>query len=147
MRRTSTFLSIVTVAVALVMAPSSALAAPAGDPNSVRTANPANSCAAIPGTLAQFGLQAEGFDYQSCVKDLAGRVPLTWWGGNSYEQCAALEAGVQTPGGFFSISYPYTFHAEEGDPFPNLRAHNREQCARALWAFHTIESYLPPGEH
>jgi len=72
-----------------------------------------------------------------------GRVPLTSWGGNSYEQCAALEEGIETPGGFFQISYPYTFHAEAGDPFPNLRAHNREQCARALWTFHTIESYLP----
>jgi hypothetical protein len=74
---------------------------------------------------------------------LAGRVPLTSWGGNPYEQCAALEKGVQTPGGFFQITYPYTFHAEEGDPFPDLRAHNREQCARALWTFHAIESYLP----
>jgi hypothetical protein len=45
---------------------------------------------------------------------------------------------------FFQISYPYTFHAEAGDPFPDLRAHNREQCARALWTFHTIASYLPP---
>ncbi|MBA3265687.1 MAG: hypothetical protein H0T14_04845 [Nocardioidaceae bacterium] len=124
---------------------SSALAAPSGDPNATRTANPAHSCAAIPGTLAQFGITAEDFDYKSCVRMLAGRVPLTSWGGNSYEQCAALEAGIQTPGGFFQISYPYTFHAEPGDPFPNLRAHNREQCARALWTFHTIESYLAPG--
>jgi hypothetical protein len=64
-------------------------------------------------------------------------------GGNSYEQCAALEAGIETPEGFLQISYPYTFHAMPGDPFPNLRAHNREQCARALWTFHTLESYLP----
>ena len=123
---------------------SGAVAAPSGDPNVTRTANPAHSCAAIPGTLAQFGLTAEGFSYKSCVRELAGRVPLTSWGGNSYEQCAALEEGIETPGGFFQISYPYTFHAEAGDPFPNLRAHNREQCARALWTFHTIESYLPP---
>ncbi|CAN5181005.1 hypothetical protein BH18ACT9_BH18ACT9_04920 [soil metagenome] len=121
----------------------SALAAPSGDPNVTRTANPAQSCAAVPATLAQFGLTAGGFSYSSCVRSLAGRVPLTNWGGNSYEQCAALEVGVETPGGFFQISYPYTFHAEAGDPFPDLRAHNREQCARALWTFHTIESYLP----
>ena len=120
-----------------------AAAAPSGDPNVTRTANPASSCAAIPGTLAQFGLTADGFNYASCVQDLAGRVPLTYWGGNSYEQCAALEEGIETPGGFFRISYPYTFHAEAGDPFPNLRAYNREQCARALWTFHTIESCLP----
>lgn len=122
---------------------SGAAAAPSGDPNVTRTANPANSCAAVPGTLAQFGLTAEGFSFRSCVRSLAGRVPLTSWGGDPYEQCAALEEGFETPEGLFQISYPYTFHAEDGDPFPNLRAHNREQCARALWTFHTIESYLP----
>jgi hypothetical protein len=122
---------------------SGAVGAPSGDPNRTRTANPAHSCAAIPATLAQFELTAEGFNYKDCVRDLAGRVPLTNWGGNSYEQCAALEAGIETPEGFLQISYPYTFHAMPGDPFPNLRAHNREQCARALWTFHTIESYLP----
>ena len=122
---------------------SGAAAAPAGDPNTTRTANPANSCAAIPGTLAQFGMAAEGFSYVSCVRNLAGRVPLTSWGGDPYVQCAALEQGIDTPGGFIQIAYPYTFHAEAGDPFPDLRAHNREQCARALWTFHTIESFLP----
>jgi hypothetical protein len=123
---------------------SGAVSAPSGDPNVTRTANPAHACAAIPATLAQFGLTAEGFSYKSCVRTLAGRVPLTNWGGNSYEQCAALEKGVESPEGFFQISYPYTFHNEAGDPFPDLRAHNREQCARALWTFHTIASYLPP---
>ncbi len=137
-------LAVGSTVVVMVLSVGSALAAPSGDPNATRTANPAHSCAAIPATLAQFGITAEDFDYKSCVRTLAGRVPLTYWGGNSYEQCASLEEGVQTPGGFFQISYPYTFHAEEGDPFPNLRAHNREQCARALWTFHTIESYLPP---
>jgi hypothetical protein len=111
-----------------------------------RTANPAQACAAIPATLAQFGVLAEDWSFTDCVRMLAGRVPNTYWGGNPYEQCAALEAGIETPGGFFQITYPYTFHAEEGDPFPNLRAHNREQCARALWTFHTIESYLMPAE-
>lgn len=147
MSRTHRLLAVATIAAGLALAPfAPAAAAPAGDPNAVRTANPANSCAAIPGTLAQLGMIATGFDYSDCVKDLAGRVPLTWWGGNSYEQCAMLEQGIETPEGSFEISYPYTFHAEPGDPFPNLRAHNRKQCARALWTFHTIASYLP-AEH
>lgn len=120
----------------------SALGAPSGDPNATRTANPAQSCAAIPATLAQFGLSAEGFDFKSCVRSIAGHVPPLPFG-DPYEQCAALEEGFETPGGLFQVTYPYTFHAEEGDPFPNLRAHNRTQCARALWTFHTIESYAP----
>lgn len=122
---------------------SMAAAAPSGDPNIARTATPAHACAAIPATLSQFGVEAVGFDFKDCVKELAGRVPNTWWGGDPYEQCAMLEEGIETPGGVFEISYPYTFHAEAGDPFPDLTAHDREQCARALWTFHTIESMLP----
>jgi hypothetical protein len=98
--------------------------------------------------LAGFGVTAADFDFKTCVRTVAGRVPDLPFG-NPYEQCATLEAGTQTPGGFFQVTYPYTFHAEPGDPFPNLRAHNREQCARALYVFHTIESYcrrcLLPG--
>lgn len=119
-----------------------ASAAPKGDPNMTRTANPAQSCAAIPATLAQFGMEPEGFSFKSCVRTVAGRVPDVAFG-DPYEQCALLEAGMETPGGLFQVTYPYTFHAEPGDPFPNLRAHNRQQCARALYTFHTIESYLP----
>ena len=145
MFRTSRLLAAASLAAVTAFASvAPASAAPSGDPNVTRTANPANACAAIPATLAQFGITAEGFSYKSCVRELAGRVPLTGWGGNSYEQCALLEAGMETPGGFFQVKYPYTFHAEPGDPFPNLRAYNREQCARALWTFHAIESYLPP---
>lgn len=118
-----------------------ASAAPAGNPNATKVANPAQACAAVPGTLAQFGLEAEGFDFSSCVRTVSGRVPNLPFG-NPYEQCAALEQGVETPGGFLQVTYPYVFHAEPGDPFPNLKANNREQCARALWTFHTIESYL-----
>lgn len=116
--------------------------APPGDPNQTRQATPANACAAIPATLAQFGIEPTGFSFSSCVKTLAGRVPDVAFG-SPYEQCAALEQGFETPGGLFKIEYPYTFHAEPGDPFPNLRANNREQCARALYTFHTIETYLP----
>lgn len=138
---------IVTVAVsAAVLAAvpiGTASAAPSGNPNVTRTATPAHACAAIPATLAQFGMKPEGFKFSTCVKTLAGRVPNVAFG-SPYEQCAALEQGIQTPGGFFKIEYPYVFHAEPGDPFPNLRANTREQCARALYTFHTIESYLPP---
>jgi len=119
-----------------------ASAAPKGDPNVTRTANPAQSCAAIPATLAQFGMEPEGFSFKDCVRTVAGHVPDVAFG-DPYEQCAALEAGIETPGGFFQISYPYTFHNAPGDPFPDLRANNRKQCARALYTFHTIESYLP----
>ena len=42
----------------------------------------------------------------------------------------------------FQITYPYTFHAEPGDPFPNLVAHNRKQCGSALYAFHNIAGAL-----
>jgi hypothetical protein len=99
--------------------------------------------------LAQFGMTAEGFDFSSCVRTLAGRVPNLDSPNpdfqDPYKQCAALEVGVASPFGLLKIDYPYTFHAEPDDPFPNLRAHNREQCARALFTFHTIESYLPAG--
>jgi hypothetical protein len=123
----------------------SASAAPSGDPNRTRTASPAHACAAVVGTLAQFNISPAGFDYSECVRELGGRVPDTAWGGDPYQRCAELEAGVFVPplGRTFTLTYPYTFHAEAGDPFPNLRAHNREQCARALWTFHEIESHLP----
>ena len=126
-----------------------ASAAKSYDPDVTRIANPANACKAIPGTLSalekMFGIDLDysDFDYSECVQTLArGEAVVDF--GVPYEQCAALEAGVQTPGGFFQITYPYTFHAEEGDPFPNLMAKNRKQCGSALYAFHTIESYLPP---
>ena len=131
-------------AAVLAAVPVAASASPSGDPNVTRVATPAHACAAIPGTLAQFHVPATGFSFSSCVRTLAGRVP-DLPAGSPYGQCAALEQGVQTPGGFIKVEYPYVFHAEPGDPFPNLRANNREQCARALYAFHTIESYLPAG--
>ena len=134
-------LAIAVASATALLTAGSASAAPSGDPNEVRTATPANACAAIPATLAQFGITPAGFDYETCVRLLAGRVPNVAFG-SPYGQCQALETGVTTPGGFFQITYPYTFHAEDGDPFPNLRAHTREQCARALYTFHTIESSL-----
>ena len=136
---------VTTGTLALTLTPvASASASPSGDPSQTRTANPANACAAIPATLAQLGISDTDFDYSGCVQGLAGGVPLTAFGGDAYERCAELEAGVFVPplGQVFTLTYPYTFHAEEGDPFPNLRAHNREQCARALWTFHEIASHF-----
>lgn len=144
--KTATRLATTAAAAAVLAAvPLTAAAAPSGDPTVTRVATPAHACAAIPATLAQFQITPTGFSFSSCVRTVAGRVPNVAFG-NPYEQCAALERGVQTPGGFFQISYPYVFHAEPGDPFPNLKANNRQQCARALYTFHTIESYLPPPD-
>jgi len=140
--RTRTLLTAAGAAVALALTPTtSASAAPKFDSSKAKTANPAQACAAIPATLAGFGVPASDFDFSDCVRTVSSHVPNVGFG-DPYAQCAALEAGVQTPGGFIQISYPYTFHAEPGDPFPDLTAHNRTQCARALYAFHTIESYL-----
>jgi len=146
MHRFARLAAAASVAVGLTLGTAGAASArpSSNDAEAVRTANPAQACASIPDTLAQFGVTPEGFDFTSCVRTLAGRVPDLPFG-SPYQQCAALEAGMESPEGFFSISYPYTFHAELGDPFPNLRAHSREQCARALWAFHTLASFLPAG--
>lgn len=118
-----------------------ASAAPKGDPNVTRTATPAHACAAIPATLAQFGLEPEGTSSPACGPSAGGVPDLAF--GDPYEQRAALEEGIQTPFGMLKVTYPYTFHDAPNDPFPNLRVHNREQCARALYTFHTIEEALP----
>ncbi len=130
---------------AVATSTSAASAAPSGDPNVTRVATPADACASIPATVAAFGLSATGFDYTSCVRTLAGGVP-DLPAGDPYEQCAALEQGIETPFGPLKVTYPgYVFHSDPSDPFPNLRVNNREQCARALYALHTIESFLPAG--
>lgn len=110
-----------------------------------RTANPAQACKAIASTLAMFEIPAPDFDVKACIRTVAARVPDLEGAGNPYEQCARLEEGIDSPFGRLQITYPYTFHDAPGDPFPDLTAHNRTQCARALYAFHTIESYLPMG--
>jgi hypothetical protein len=131
-------------AAALVAVPATASAAPSGDPGTARKATPSHACDAVLATLAQFGVDAGGLDRAACLEELSGRPSeLEVSSGKPYEQCQALEQGVETPGGTFRISYPYTFHAGEGDPLPDLVAANRGQCARALWAYHTIEEHLP----
>jgi hypothetical protein len=99
-----------------------------------------------PGTIVALGGQVPAsFDFNECVRTLAkGEAFIDVPGlGSPYAQCAMLEQGVVTPGGTFKIEYPYTFHAEPGDRFPNLVAHNRKQCGSALYAFHNIEAALP----
>ncbi len=130
---------------AVVTSTSAASAAPSGSSDVARLANPAQACAVIPAALGQFGIIPEGFRYSSCVREVAGRVPDLEGAGSPYEQCAALEAGIETPEGALQISYPYVFYPSSQDPFPALKVNNREQCARALYAYHTIESYLPAG--
>jgi hypothetical protein len=126
---------------AVATSASTAAAAPSGKAGgAAKVANPAQACAAIPAGLANFGLEPEGFSFSSCVRTVASQVPNVGEG-NPYQQCAALEQGQEGPGGFVQVTYPYTFYAQ-GGPFPALRVNNREQCARALWAYHTIGSYL-----
>src|SRR3712207_9334028 len=78
---------------ALAGSVASASAAPAGNPNATKIANPAQACAAIPGTLAQFGITPAGFDFTSCVRTVAGRVP-NLPAGNPYQQCRSEERRV-----------------------------------------------------
>ncbi len=121
---------------------SGAAAAPAGASGKAPVANPAQSCTAVQTTLAQLGVADESFSFSSCVRGVARQVPLLP-AGDPYAQCATYEEeGIETPGGVLEFSYPFTFYAE-GGPFPQLRANNREQCARALWTYHTIAGYFP----
>ena len=145
--RTRSLLTAAGAALALAVTPTAtASAAPS---EGARTANPAQSCKSVPVTLAAFeqiipGYEAPDFDVSACVRAVAARVPDVPVFGSPYAQCAALEEGMMTPGGLFQVTYPYTFHSAPGDPFPDLTAHDRKQCARALYTFHTIESLLPP---
>jgi opacity protein-like surface antigen len=139
------------LAAALLAGSALALAAPASaadyDPNVTRTANPANACASIPGSLEHAGgmlgveIDTGDFDYAACVSTLAkGQAYVDVPGfGSPYAQCASLEA--------MFLTYPYTFHA--GDSLedvllPDLRAHNRKQCGSALYAFHAIFTAVAP---
>ncbi|MGY1669711.1 hypothetical protein [Geodermatophilus sp. SYSU D00710] len=120
---------------AVVTGATSASAAPSSGSGTAPVANPAQACATIQNTVAEYGGTLDDFRYSSCVKTLAGRVPTVEGAGDPYGQCEVYEQeGL--------ISYPYTFYAE-GGPFPSLRANSREQCARALYAYHTIASAFP----
>lgn len=118
-----TSLTVAGAALALAVIPTaSASAAPSFDPNKPKAANPAQTCAFV----ASYGAS---IDHSSCVKTLAGTVPSVAFG-DPAQACAMMEAAGE-------ISYPYAFYAQ-GGPFPGLVANDRTQCARALWAFHTL---------
>ncbi|MGY1752499.1 hypothetical protein [Blastococcus sp. SYSU D01042] len=124
---------------AVATSATTASAAPSGQANAAKVANPAQACASIPASLAELGIEAEGFRFSDCVRTVASRVPSVPGFGSPYDQCELMEESGE-------IAYPYTFYAgiPEPFPFPSLRANNREQCARALWTFHTIGTYLGP---
>ena len=67
--------------------------------------------------------------------------------GDPFEQCAALEAGIDFGDGeVFQLTYPYTFYgdvATEMPPgWPLLTANNRRQCAIALYTYHHLAPYF-----
>ncbi len=124
-----TSLTVAGAALALAVTPAaSASAAPSFDPSSPKTANPAQTCAFVASYAEKFGVST-GSSHSECVRDLAGTVPSVPFG-NPADSCAEMEAAGM-------ITYPYAFYAE-GGPFPGLVAHDRKQCARAIWAFHTL---------
>lgn len=117
------------------------------DPNVARVANPANVCASIPGSVerasSMLGIPVDlsGFDYASCVTTMAHGAavvePVEVFG-SPYAQCDMLVAvGV--------FSYPVTLHNGsdmEDQMLPDLTVKNRKECGNALYAYHTIASYL-----
>lgn len=134
-------LTVVAVAVALTVLPtSSASAAPGFDPARPKTANPAQTCAFIAGYARMLtGSLPVGFSHSGCTSMLAKGVP-TVDAGDPRQACAQMEAAGM-------IRYPYAFYADApvGEGFPGLVAHDRTQCARALYAFHTLVTLLPGG--
>lgn len=148
MRSGPTVLAGIALLGSTLVATSPASAAGDYDPNVTRVANPANVCKSIPGTVGfaagMFGVEIDtsDFDYAGCVRTMARGDAFIPGFGDPYAQCDALV-------GMGFVSYPAVLHAEEGDPFPDLKVNNRKQCGNALYAFHEIETallpYLPPG--
>jgi hypothetical protein len=148
--------SLTVLAGAVALGSTIALAGPSSaagyDPNVTRTANPANTCQSIPGSIAAAAdrlgvpIDTSGFGYTDCVTTLAkgeAFVEPAEVFGSPYERCAELET--------MGVTYPYTFHdgaSLEDLLLPDLRAHNRKQCGSAVYAFHAIFTavapYLPP---
>ncbi len=118
-----------------------ASAAPTLNPAKPKAANPSQSCAFVAAYVkAITGSAPAGWSHSGCVKTVASSVPVVEEGDPNL-QCAAMEAE--------GLTYPFAFYegAPPGQGFPGLIAHDRTQCARALWAFHTLVTYLgpPPG--
>lgn len=117
------------------------------DPNVARVANPANACKSIPGSVQYaaailgFPVDTSSFDYSACVTTLAQGAavvePVEEYG-DPYAQCDGLVAA-----GF--VSYPSTLHNGDGledSILPDLIVKNRKECGSALYAFHSIVTYL-----
>lgn len=137
---------VVLAGTALAVLPAAAASAvPAPSGAAPKVATPAQACGLIASTIA--GLPgSEDFSYSGCVRGLAAKKDMATAGflAGASQQCATYEQGVTEGSMTFKITYPYAFYADapEGEGFPGLVARDRADCARALYAFHTIGSYL-----
>lgn len=137
------------LAAALVVVPtSSASGAPGFDPSTPKAATPAQTCAFVAGWAEELtGSTPAGWSFSRCVRDISSSIPflepVTEFG-DPMAQCARYEAGIEEDGFVFKLTYPYAFYADAppGEGFPGLVANDRKQCARALWAFHTLITFL-----
>lgn len=148
-------ITVLGAALVLALAPvGSASAAPSFDPAKPKAANPAHACAFVAAYAeALTGSTPQGWSFSTCVRTVSADIPFLEPAaifGDPMEQCKAFEEGIEEDGFVFKITYPYAFYADAppGEGFPGLIAHDRKQCARALWAFHTLITLLgpPPGE-
>lgn len=152
MRRSLSVLAGLALAGSTLAAVAPASAAPKPyDPNVTRIANPANVCKSIPGSVAHASgmlgvdIDTSSFDFSDCARMLAkgdAFVEPAEEFGSPYVQCDLLLT--------FGVTYPYTFH-NDPDPanfedavLPDLTAKNRKQCGSALYAFHSIFTYVGP---
>ena len=125
---------------------------PGFDPAKPKAATPAQTCAFVAEWARILtGSTPSGWSHSGCVRTIAAKIPLlepVQVFGDPMAQCASYEAGIEEDGFVFQLTYPYAFYADEPDGFPGLIAHDRKQCARALWAFHTLVTLLgpPPGQ-
>ena len=133
--------------VGLVAAPASATRA--YDPFDAGVANPGQTCTAMDRMLdfaVELGLiPSHDFSKGECASMLAKKgFTFEFMGTSVQDNCDFLEGLV---GG-----WPYTFYADEpydpsdplaGNPFPRLTARNDAECARALYAFHTLVQLIP----
>lgn len=107
----------------------------------VTLANPANVCRAF--TMYDVGGYSS---FEQCTTNLMADAAayrffdLTGQLVSPFQMCAEYEAGFTDPesGGFFQITYPFTFSEDPSWPFPVYSAHNTVQCGLTLYAYHTF---------
>jgi hypothetical protein len=102
-------------------------AAPPQEKMQSKTANPATACAMVTAYT--------GDSYSSCVRGLAT-------GSDGFFQAALTIGCVELEG--FGLTWPYTFYAQDEMPpgWPKFTAHNRTQCAYALYAYHNLAPHF-----